>query len=142
MAWLSTKEIRTYHGSISTFFSKSVSWWHSTWIHRRFLTHHKFSQTSFLYFQLISYLYWESLVNVTSNGQRMMVSITTCLVRSSFLSLFFMSFLTMIYCSRFLSCCISRITISMWTSQTLHSTTTFNHWLFSSHSNVTHNNNI
>ena len=90
VAWLSPGQIRSNNrrstSNDHTLLSESVSWWYSTRTYRRFLTHHTFSFTSLLSFQLNCYLCCEDLASVTSNGQRMMVSVTTCLVSSSFLS--------------------------------------------------------
>jgi len=68
-------------------------------------------------------------------------TITTTFQVSS--SLFSSPLLSFFHSTRFLSCCLSWISISLWTSQTLHSTTTtFNNRVLSSYSHVTNHNYI
>ena len=143
MAWIFTNEVWTNdYGSISNYnslFSKSLSWWYSTWTHRRFdpthiLVFSSLSVSSYFSAELLLVLRKFGKCNIkwpkNDGVNHNMPGLITC---------FFDYMIT--YVCRFLSCCISRITFSVWTSQTLYSTTTFNYWLFSSHSYVTNINN-
>ena len=131
MARIFTGETSSYHSVLS----KSLSRWYSAWTHRRLVV-------QFLPLTSISViLVAELLLVLRKFGKCNIKWPKNDGVNHNIPGPMNFSFKTLfIFQYRLLSCCLSRIEISMWTSQTLHSTTTtLDHRLFPAHSPFAYN---
>ena len=141
MARLLAHEIRAHdHGSVSdqySLFTESLSRRHSTWTHRRLVT-------LLILSHIISprFRFSWTVVGVEKVRQVQYQVAQKRRTHSQHARYYCTLILTLLYPSRphsphrFLSRCVSRVTISIRASQALHSTTTIHHQLLSSYSHV------